>query len=254
LERLGFYHRNWIAALMTEIANLALPSFPAGYSALVIGASGGIGAAFCALLSQDARCAQVVGLHRQSQPPIDFDDGASIAAAAAHVAPLGKFHVVIVATGLLHTGQFTPEKRLADLNYAQMEQTFRTNTLGPAMVLRHFAPLLDTQRGVLAVLSAKVGSIEDNRLGGWYSYRASKAALNMLLKTAAIEVKRSNPQAVLVALHPGTVNSHLSQPFRGAEIGRKPLDAALDMLRVIDSLALGDTGRFVSYQGEALPW
>jgi NAD(P)-dependent dehydrogenase (short-subunit alcohol dehydrogenase family) len=122
------------------------------------------------------------------------------------------------------------------------------------MVLRHFALLLDTQRGVLGVLSAKVGSIGDNRLGGWYSYRASKAALNMLLKTAAIEGKRSNPRAVLVAVHPGTVRSHLSQPFRGEEIGQNPLDAATAMLRTIDGLAAGDTGRFVAYNGEALPW
>jgi NAD(P)-dependent dehydrogenase (short-subunit alcohol dehydrogenase family) len=229
-------------------------SFPANFRALVIGASGSIGTAFHTLLSQEGRCSQVVCLHRQSQPPIDFDLGDSIAQAAAKLAPEGKFHLIIAATGVLHSGKFMPEKRLADLNYAQMEQTFRTNTLGPAMVLRHFAPLLDTQRGVLAVLSAKVGSIEDNRLGGWYSYRASKAALNMLLKTAAIEVKRSNPNAVLVALHPGTVNSQLSQPFRGAEIGRSPLDAAGNMLQLIDSLAAGDTGRFMAYDGQSLPW
>jgi NAD(P)-dependent dehydrogenase (short-subunit alcohol dehydrogenase family) len=96
-----------------------------------------------------------------------------------------------------------------------MEATFRVNTFGPGMVLRHFSPLLNTQRDVLAVLSAKVGSIEDNRLGGWYSYRASKAALNMLLKTAAIDVRRSNPQAVLVSMHPGTVNTGMSKPFKG---------------------------------------
>jgi NAD(P)-dependent dehydrogenase (short-subunit alcohol dehydrogenase family) len=231
-----------------------MQSFPSGYRALVVGASGSIGAAFATLLSQDARCAQVVGLHRQSLPAVDFENESSIAAAAAQLAPSGKFHVVIVATGLLHFGQVMPEKRLADLNYAQMEQTFRTNTLGPAMVLRHFAPLLDNQRSVLAVLSAKVGSIGDNRLGGWYSYRASKAALNMVLKTAAIEVKRSNPNAVLVALHPGTVSSHLSKPFRGQEIGREPLVAAGEMLQAIDALAVGDTGRFISYSGEALQW
>ena len=231
-----------------------MQSFPTGFRALVIGASGSIGAAFHTLLLQEPRCAQVVGLHRQSQPPIDFDDEASIAAAAVQLAPSGKFHLIIAATGVLHTGQFSPEKRLADLSYTQMEQTFRTNTLGPAMVLRHFAPWLHAQRSVLAVLSAKVGSIEDNRLGGWYSYRASKAALNMLLKTAAIEVKRSNPNAVLVALHPGTVSSHLSKPFRGEEIGRSPIDAASDMLGVIDGLAVGDTGRFMAYNGQALPW
>ena len=231
-----------------------MQSFPTDFRALVIGASGSIGAAFHALLSQEPSCAQVVSLHRQSQPSIDFDDEASIAAAAAQLAPVGKFHLIIAATGVLHTGQFSPEKRLADLSYAQMEHTFRTNTLGPAMVLRHFAPLLNAQRGVMAVLSAKVGSIEDNRLGGWYSYRASKAALNMLLKTAAIEVKRTNPNAVLVALHPGTVNSHLSQPFRGAEIGRKPSDAASDMLSLLDALSADQSGRFFAYNGAELPW
>ncbi|MNT80208.1 C-factor [compost metagenome] len=121
-------------------------------------------------------------------------------------------------------------------------------------MLRHFSRLLDRRRGVLALLSAKVGSIEDNRLGGWYSYRASKAALNMLLKTAAIEVRRSNPNAVLLVLHPGTVNSRLSQPFRGAEIGRAPALAARQMLAVIDGLGPQASGQFHSWSGERLPW
>jgi NAD(P)-dependent dehydrogenase (short-subunit alcohol dehydrogenase family) len=229
-------------------------SFPPAFRALIIGSSGAIGSAFTQLLHSDPLRPEVHGLHRQSQPAIDFGDEGSVAAAAAHFAQHGKFHLIINATGALHGALGMPEKRLADLNYAQMEHMFRVNTLGPAMVLRHFAPLLDAQRGMLAVLSAKVGSIEDNRLGGWYSYRASKAALNMLLKTAAIEVKRSNPQAVLVALHPGTVNSHLSQPFRGAEIGRKPMDAASDMLRVLDGLSADDSGRFFAYDGAVLPW
>jgi NAD(P)-dependent dehydrogenase (short-subunit alcohol dehydrogenase family) len=231
-----------------------MQSFPTKFRALVIGASGGIGAAFHTLLLQDPDCAQVVGLHRKSQPAIDYEQEASIAAAAASLALEGKFHLIIVATGMLHAGQRMPEKRLADLSYAQMEQSFRTNTLGPAIVLRHFTPLLDTQRGVLAVLSAKVGSIEDNRLGGWYSYRASKAALNMLLKTAAIEVKRTNPQAVLVALHPGTVDSPLSKPFKGEQIGRNALVAAQDMLAVLDGLSANDSGRFFAYDGNVLPW
>ncbi|MCC7279904.1 MAG: SDR family NAD(P)-dependent oxidoreductase, partial [Chromatiaceae bacterium] len=114
--------------------------------------------------------------------------------------------------------------------------------------------LLDRQRGVLAVISAKVGSIEDNRLGGWYSYRASKAALNMLLKTAAIEVKRGNPQAVLVSLHPGTVATGLSKPFKGEQIGRPARVAVQEMLETLNQLNPADTGAFVSYQGERLPW
>ena len=147
-----------------------------------------------------------------------------------------------------------PEKRLADLNYPQMEATFQANTFGPALVLRHFAPLLHGERAIMAMLSAKVGSIGDNRLGGWYSYRASKAALNMLIKTAAIEVARSQKNSVLVALHPGTVNSRLSRPFRGEAIGRPAHDAAADMLRVLDVLTPTDSGSFRSYNGAELPW
>jgi NAD(P)-dependent dehydrogenase (short-subunit alcohol dehydrogenase family) len=120
--------------------------------------------------------------------------------------------------------------------------------------LRHFAPLLDPERAVFALLSAKVGSIEDNRLGGWYSYRASKAALNMMIKTAAIEIQRKQAKAVIVAMHPGTVTSALSQPFRGAEIGRPSLQAAQEMLTVMDALRVQDTASFVSYNNERLPW
>ena len=229
-------------------------SFPQGFRALVIGSSGAIGAAFTSLLAADSACAGVDGIHRSSQPAIDFADESSIAAAAASLANRAPYHLIINAAGLLHTARFMPEKRLASLTYDQMFETFRVNAFGPAMVLRHFSGLLDSQRGVLAVLSAKVGSIEDNRLGGWYSYRASKAALNMLLKTAAIEVKRTCPGAVLVALHPGTVDSGLSAPYRGAEIGRAPVQAAGDMLRVIDGLTSEDNGRFYAYDGTRLPW
>ena len=229
-------------------------TFPDGFRALVIGASGGIGQALVQTLETDPRCAEVVGLHRQSDPSVDFDIESSIGAAAAKLRATGKFHLVINAAGVLHTENFMPEKKLGDLSYAQLEATFRVNTYGPGLVLRHFTPLLDTQRGVLAVISAKVGSIEDNRLGGWYSYRASKAALNMLLKTAAIEVKRSNPQAILVSLHPGTVNTGLSKPFKGEQIGRAALDAARDMLSVMAQLTPADTGSFLAYNGTRLPW
>jgi len=229
-------------------------SLPDAYRALVIGASGGIGQALAQALIDDPRCAEVVALHRQSVPRIDFDDEASVADAARQLAVDGKFHLIINAAGRLHGDGFMPEKKLADLNYAQLEATFRVNTFGPALVLRHFCPLLDGQRGVLAVISAKVGSIEDNRLGGWYSYRASKAALNMLLKTAAIEVRRGNPNAVLVSLHPGTVNTGLSRPFKGEQIGRPAAAAARDMLAVLDGLNAADTGSFVAYSGENLPW
>lgn len=232
-----------------------MQSLPPQFRALVLGASGALGAAFVRHLQADPACASVVGLHRKSTPAIDFDDEASVAQAAAALKAQGPFHLIINATGALHGPEGMPEKRLGQLNYAQMQAIFRTNTFGPALVLAHFAPLLPKQeRGLLAVLSAKVGSIGDNRLGGWYSYRASKAALNMLLKTASIEVARTHPHAVLTALHPGTVTSALSAPFNGAEIGRAADDAAGDMLRVLDGLGVEETGGFYAYSGGRLPW
>ncbi|WP_395764529.1 SDR family NAD(P)-dependent oxidoreductase [Stutzerimonas balearica] len=233
---------------------MQMQSFPSGYRALVIGASGGIGAALVAALREDPRCAQVVELGRATQPALDLAEPASIERAAAALAGQGAFQLIVNAAGVLHDESFMPEKRLADLNPAQLLATFQVNTFGPALLLRYFCGLLDRQRGVLAMLSAKVGSIGDNRLGGWYSYRASKAALNMLIKTAAIEVRRSQPNAVLLALHPGTVNSALSQPFRGAEIGRPAAVAAHDLLRVIDSLGPEASGSFHAYDGQPLPW
>lgn len=229
-------------------------SFPEQFRACVIGASGAIGAAFVSALQHNPRCAEVVALHRHSDPAIDLTDEASIQSAAEQIKAQGPFHLIIHAAGILHQQEFMPEKKLGDLNMAQMQATFMVNTFGPAIVLRHFSKLLDKQRGVFALLSAKVGSIEDNHLGGWYSYRASKAALNMMIKTAAIEIKRTQPNAIVFALHPGTVNSALSQPFRGAEIGRPAEQAAQEMLEVIDRLQADDHASFLSYKGERLPW
>jgi NAD(P)-dependent dehydrogenase (short-subunit alcohol dehydrogenase family) len=231
-----------------------MQSLPEGYRALIIGARGAIGSAFVHQLQTDPRCGSLAALHRASVPAIDFARDGSIADAAAALRGGGPFHLVLVATGVLHGPTLGPEKRLADLDAAALDTLFRTNTIGPALVLRHFGPLLDRQRSLLGVLSAKVGSIGDNRLGGWYGYRASKAALNMLLKTAAIELRRTHPGAVLAALHPGTVRSALSRPFRGDEIGREPAQAAAELLAVLDGLQAEDSGAFVAYSGERLPW
>lgn len=230
---------------------LALPD---DYRALVLGASGGIGAAMVERLKGDSRCASVEALHRRSPVAIDFDHEDSIASAAESLRAVGPFHLIVNAAGLLHASGFMPEKKLGDLSYAQMLETFRVNTFGPALVLRHFAPLLDADRSVMAFLSAKVGSIGDNRLGGWYSYRASKAALNMIVKTAAIELARTRPGAIVVAMHPGTVDTRLSRPFRGAQIGRPAVIAAAEMLDVLASLSPKDSGSFVAYDGTRLPW
>lgn len=229
-------------------------SLPEGFRALVIGAGGALGAAFAQDLRNDPRCADLHALGRSTEPAIDLAHEASIEAAASRLRERASFHLIIVATGVLHAPQVQPEKRLADLTTAAMEQVFRINTFGPALLLRHFAPMLERQRSVMAVLSARVGSIADNRLGGWYSYRASKAALNMMVRTAAIELRRTHPGAVLAALHPGTVKSALSRPFKGDVLGREPREAAADMLRALDALGPQDSGCFLAYDGQRLPW
>lgn len=237
-----------------KLSSLNLNSFPLGFRALVIGATGGIGQALVQCLQGLENCGAVVSVSRSSNPAINFDDEASVARAAQALLKQEPFHLIINAVGILQTEQFSPEKKIEQLSYAQMEQMFRINTMGPALVLQQFTALLAPQRSVMAMLSAKVGSIGDNRLGGWYSYRASKAALNMMVKTAAIEVKRKHPHAVIVALHPGTVDTALSAPFKGAALGRNALLAAADMLATLDQLTPDQSGGFFAYDGTQLPF
>ncbi len=237
-----------------------MASLPDGYRALVLGASGAIGGALVDALRADARCSRVSALSRrpgsQGEPAIDLADPASLAAAAAALRAQGPLHLVICATGALHLGHRGPEKRLADLDAATMAQAFAVNSIGPALVIQQFHDLLaPRERALMAVLSARVGSIGDNRKGGWYSYRASKAALNMLLRTAAIEVARRRPLAVLAALHPGTVASRLSAPIIGDAEAATPEQAARDLLAVLDALpAEGASGCFRAWDGSAIPW
>lgn len=234
-----------------------MQSLPSGYRALVLGASGAIGSAVTAQLRADPRCGTVQTLGRSSTPALDFNAPASIAEAAQAACATGPWHLVLVATGMLQGPSGNPEKRLAELRAEHMAASFAINTIGPALALAlaQFAPQLTRhEHSLCAVLSAKVGSIGDNRLGGWYSYRASKAALNMVVKTAAIELARTHPHAVVAALHPGKVNSPLSAPFRGAQIGRPADDAARDLLAVLDGLQSHDSGGFWAYDGQRLPW
>ena len=160
---------------------------------------------------------------------------------------------MLIATGVLHDAEIQPEKSLAAIDAEAMQKVFQINSIGPAVLLQQLLPLLE-RKGALAVLSARVGSIADNRLGGWYAYRASKAALNMLLKTAAIEQARRYPEARLLSLHPGTVVSPLSQPFRGSAAARPALQAAAELLAVVDNSKASDSGSFVAYDGASVPW
>lgn len=223
--------------------------------AVVVGGGGGVGGALVAALRDRAAYDEVLALGRRGSPALDLLDEASIAAAAAAVRARGVPTLVFDATGFLHGGGMEPEKSWRELDPAHLAHAFAINAIGPALLMKHFLPLLPRERrAVFATLSARVGSIGDNRLGGWYSYRSAKAALNMLIKTAAIELGRTQPNSLLLAMHPGTVQSPLSAPFSGARQARPAAVAVAQMLRVADSLGPGASGQFYAYDGVRLPW
>ncbi len=235
-------------------------------SAVVFGASGGIGRALVLRLRASGCFDTIYAGSRDPGSdwpdgvvPFDFDltDEALIAAATRRfVNPI----LVIVATGLLHDEArgIAPEKSLRAIDADAMARLFAINTIGPALIAKHVMPLLPKDcRSVFAVLSAKVGSIGDNALGGWHSYRASKAALNMLIRNVAIEMAREKPQAVIAALHPGTVDSDLSKPFQRNVASDKlftPDQAARQLLTVIDGLTPDAAGGLFAWDGTRLPW
>ena len=246
-----------------------LSSFGDDLSVAVIGASGGIGGAFLAALESAPSVRQVLAFSRSAIPPgapkttwqaVDLEQEDSIAAAAeAARAAAGSLHLVIVASGLLHDGAaLQPEKTWRSLTAEGLQRAFAINTIGPALVAKHFLPLLAQERkAVFAALSARVGSIEDNHLGGWHAYRASKAALNMLIRTLAIELARRNDHALCVGLHPGTVDTGLSKPFQGYVAKGKlftPARAAGQLLDVLDGLSPGHTGGLFAWDGQRIPY
>ncbi len=228
---------------------------PKGAAAVVIGASGGIGAAIEAALTEEAAFDVVHGFarSRSGAQHIDLLDEASIAAAAAHVAAGPAPALIIVATGILHDAARGPEKALRDLDGDWLARVLAINTIGPALIAKHFLPIIPRAgRSVFAALSARVGSISDNRLGGWHGYRASKAALNQLVRTLSIEERRRNSSAIVVALHPGTVDTGLSRPFQGNVAPGQlftPDRAALQLLDTIDGLRPADSGKLFAWDG-----
>lgn len=224
--------------------------------AVVIGAGGGLGRALAAALERDGAYGRVTRLGRSSVPPLDLLSEPSVAAAAASVAGQDKVRLVLDATGFLHDGRYRPERGWRDIDPAHMAHAFAVNAIGPALLMKHFCPRLAREgRVAFATLSARVGSIGDNQLGGWYSYRASKAALNQLVRTATVEMRRHNPAGLCVALHPGTVDTELSAPFAktGLDV-RSPETAARDLLAVLAGLDAGQSGGFYDQRGEPIPW
>jgi NAD(P)-dependent dehydrogenase (short-subunit alcohol dehydrogenase family) len=223
--------------------------------AVVAGASGGVGGALVSALRGQGAFEDVVELSRSGAPSFDITDEASVAAAAQALAGRD-VRLVIDATGFLHDERFQPEKSLRQLDPAHMLHSFAVNAMGPALMMKHFLPLCPREgRFVFATLSARVGSIGDNRLGGWHSYRASKAALNQFMRTAAVELARTRPQAICVSLHPGTVDTRMSAAFSKSGLDVRPPDvAAADLLRVIDGLTPKETGGFFDYKGEVAPF
>ena len=239
-----------------EIADDGWSSLPAAGTALVFGAAGGIGSAIVRWLQTDRCFTKVITFSRRSMPAIDLLSGTSLQDAAALASVEGDIRLVVDATGFLHDETHYPEKTWRDLDPTKMARAFALNAIGPALIMKHVLPLLPrVGKSVFATLSARVGSIGDNRSGGWYSYRASKAALNQLVRTAAIELKRVRPEAICVALHPGTVDTRLSSPFRKANLDvQSPDVAAQRLLGVIEGLGPGHSGGFFDYREDAIPW
>lgn len=222
----------------------------------IIGTSGAIGGALAQVFSSKYPHAEVHTFSQHGPDFIDYNDEKSIESAALAASKNSLLDLVIVANGILHDTHIMPEKSLKELSSEKFHRVFAANTITPAMIGKYFIPKLKkTTPAVFAALSARVGSISDNRLGGWYAYRSSKAALNMIIKNAAIEVARYNKQAVIVGLHPGTVDSRLSKPYQGHVSPSKlftPEESATKLHHVILSLTPSQTGQCFDWNGELI--
>lgn len=248
--------------------DFSIDSFGSDVSVAVIGGSGGIGQAFTRALAGSPNVRKIYTLGRRPHEaplnttfvPLDLEDEISIVRAAKTVrAEVEHLHIILLTTGILHDGaEMQPEKFRTAISSDAMARSFRINSIGPALVAKHFLSLLPRDRkSAFAALGARVGSIADNRLGGWYSYRASKAALHMLVRTFSIELSRTHKQALCVALHPGTVATTLSKPFLPRQPDSKvlsPDQSAVALLNTLDGLTPDDSGRVFAWDGLPVPY
>jgi NAD(P)-dependent dehydrogenase (short-subunit alcohol dehydrogenase family) len=246
-------------------------------NALIVGASQGIGLGFVKKLLQDERISNIYATYRQPESALelinlasehserliclslDITEESQIAEAIQQIhTQVNKLHLVVNCVGLLHEGNLQPEKSLRQINSENLLRYFQINSIGSVLLAKHLLPLLKHgERSVFASISAKIGSIGDNQLGGWYGYRASKAALNMFMRTAAIEYGRSSPKTLVVTLHPGTTDTRLSRPFQKNVPAEKLFSVertVTQLLSVIEQLQEGDSGQFFSWDGSRLPW
>ena len=248
---------------MTQI----LPSMGTNLMVIIVGSTGGIGRAFIDALAASKQVSQIYALSRQGQshpsPKVanltfDFTSESSIVAGAEALRETGTFDLCIIATGLLQGQGIAPEKNMRAMSLEVFQQSFMVNTFGPAVTAKYFLPLMRRDRkAVLAALSARVGSISDNRIGGWYAYRASKAALNMILKTLSIELARRSKETIIIGLHPGTADTSLSKPFQSNVPEGKlfsPEYSASKLLAVIDQVELKDSGLLFAWDGKQVPF
>ena len=241
--------------------HIDLSSFPDPMRVLIIGARGGIGGSLYAALKDHPRVETLVGTSRRGEAGLiglDLLHEGQISDAANRVREAGPFHLIVNATGFLHGSGILPEKKIDDLNQEALQAFFAINTIAPALLYKYFLPLLSREgKAVMAHLSARVGSISDNHIGGWYGYRAAKAAQNMITKTASIEARRKYKNAILLGLHPGTVDTELSAPFQGAVKSDKLFTAnvaALHLLTQINHAELAQSGLCLAWDGAPIPF
>lgn len=233
---------------------------------IVIGASGAIGSAIVTLLANNhdhtvyafSRSKQSFKQTNVISKTIHFDSDETIRQAAESIQSVsGQVHSIFIASGILHQADIKPERSLQQITMQQCHQVFQINTFAPLIIAKYFLPLINPDvRTTFAAISARIGSISDNRLGGWYTYRASKAALNMLLKTLSIEAARKYKRLIVAGLHPGTVDSYLSKPFQKNIPDKQlfsPEHSANLMLNVLNQLTTGDSGHIYAYDGQHIP-